>query len=345
MTSPFIDGFFRATIEEEVGGGIFNAKGKLEKYSNNLPELLLDPSDTPMLEQYIPDLFPELIGYEQALKFLQENHEEELYIDHIFRPALYGKEGYVDLRVKPYHNGWAIIVQDTTERGMLEQKIVQQRNELELLSTKLIAANHKIGRLLRKFVPSTVVDEMMTEGTTKLGGKRQLVTVLFADLRGYTAWAETVDPGKAIVILNTLLTTAATILNKYDATINQLMGDGFMTIFNAPKKQPRHAELALASAREIANIPDVGQFMQFGVGVNTGIAMVGYVGSPKAMDFSAIGTTTNVAYRFQQLAGPGEAIFGEKTRELAGKEFPHTQFGSHKIKGIREPIATYKILP
>jgi class 3 adenylate cyclase len=105
--------------------------------------------------------------------------------------------------------------------------------------------------------------------------------------------------------------------------VPQVVGDGFMSIFNAPIEQPNHASLALQCARQIASLPGLESRVRFGVGVNTGFAMVGNVGSPRAMDYSAIGTTTNIAYRLQQLAGPGDALFGEKTRELAGDQVFH----------------------
>jgi class 3 adenylate cyclase len=308
--------------------------------------LLLNPDHTSLHGKGIQEIFPELIGYEHVLEELHLDKENTLQIDRIFRPSLHGKAGYVSLHVKAFASGWLIGVRNTTSRGEMEQKIVQHRNELSILAAELELARAKSDTLLRAFVPPAVVDDLLRlEETARLGGEKRLVTVLFADLRGYTAWAEKSSPEKALLELNKALTFAVDILSEHHATVNQLMGDGFMSIFNAPIEQPDHAALALECAKRIASLPGLGQGVQFGVGVNTGVAMVGNVGSPRVMDYSAIGTTTNIAYRFQQLAGPGKVLFGDETRKSANIQFPFRDFGTAQIKGITDPIQVYELIP
>lgn len=331
--------------ERDLAIALFNFQGLLEKHSPNLRAFLFNPSLLhPLANLHIFDLLPELIGNEQTLEDVRKKQEKYLYIERIFRPDLYGKPGYVSLRAKAFQDGWLVILRNTTSSGEMEQRITQQRNELDLLSNELEKTRTKLDRLLRAFVPTAVVDDLLKKNTASLGGERHLVTILFADLRGYTAWAEKHSPEDAIAGLNQCLTAAHEILTDNGATINQLMGDGFMSIFNAPLDQPQHALLALQSARQIASLPGLDEKMRFGVGVNTGFAMVGNVGSKRAMDYSAIGTTTNIAYRLQQLAGAGETLFGEKTLELAGGQFQHVFHGNHEVKGIREPIPVYRLL-
>jgi adenylate cyclase len=344
MIWPLSEELYDEIFEENLGMAVFNGAGYLESHSQNLHMFLLDPSPPSLLNRSIFALFPELVGYEQILAGLRQRQRKQIILERIFRPSLFGKAGYVSLRVKAYRDGWLILMQDTTTTGLLEQRITQQRNELNLLSSELAEARKKLDTVLRTFVPTTVVDSLLESSQILPGGERRLVTVLFADLRGYTAWAEKRSPEAAIVKLNQVLGAAFEFLASNGATINQLMGDGFMSIFNAPLEQPDHAALALQSARQIVQLPGFDKDVRFGVGINTGMAMVGNVGSIRAMDYSAIGTTTNIAFRLQAAAQAGEVLFGKPTQELAGGRFPHVFYDSLQLKGIREPFPTYKLV-
>lgn len=336
--------FLEYVFNESFGIGVFNSKGLLEDHTPDLQNFLLPQNLPPsILNLPVLELFPELVGMESAFASIKDHGQDDLYIERIFRPNLKGGPGYVSLRVKSFLDGWMVVLRDRTSSGEMEQQITQQRNELEILSVELERSHKKINRLLRTFVPTAVVDDLLKKNTARLGGEIRMVTVLFADLRGYTAWAENHSPEDALASLNQLLTQAFEILDNYGATINQLMGDGFMSIFNAPHHQPRHALLALGSAKEIARLPGLGGNVRFGVGVNSGLAMTGNVGSHRAMDYSAIGTTTNIAYRFQQLAGAGQALFGKPTLDLTGRSYKYEFHGNFEVKGIQEPIPVYKL--
>lgn len=343
MTNPSLEKIWSEIFNEKWGYAIFDSDGQVITYHPYLAEFLLDPSTIFLKDKSLLSIFPEFIGYEKELQDLRENESEVFTIERVFRPWLHGEVGYVDIHIKGYQGGWLVGTSDVTVRGEMEQKIVQQRNELAFLSIELEKERMKIDKLLRAFVPTTVVDDLLKQKKTTLGGTRQFVTVLFADLRGYTRWAEQRSPEEAIDGLNILLSSAVEILHQYGATINQLMGDGFMSIFNAPIEQSDHANLALESARKIAKLSGLGEQVRFGVGVNTGYAMVGNVGSLHAMDYSAIGTTTNIAYRLQQLAGPGEALFTEETKKLVGESFSNTVHGNFDVKGISTPVSVYKM--
>jgi len=345
MTVQTPDELWLDLFDVEWGFGIFDAFGRLKSHTPGLRALLLDPGDNSLLDHgIIQDIFPELIGQGQALEELRHNPETTFQLEKIFRPSLHGAAGYVSLRVKAYDDGWLVAVQNTTLAAISEQTLMQQRNELDLLSTELAATKARMDKLLRTFVPSVVVDDLLNKGDIRPGGERRLVTILFVDLRSFTSWVEKQHPEEAIAALNRLLALAFDILNDHGATMNQFLGDGFISIFNAPIEQPCHAALAVESARQIVSLPGLGDTVRFGAGINTGFAMVGNVGSERAMNYSAIGTTANLASRIQQLAGPGEVLFGEGTRELMGDQFSHTLYGNFKVKGISRQIAVYKLL-
>lgn len=336
---------YKEIIDTDFAAGIFNSDRELISHSPNFGEYLLSSrrgalgQNSPMLA-----LFPEFIGMEDELDNIKAGRKKELFIERIHRSNLRGKPGYISLRVKAYNDGLLVVIHNTTTSGEMEQQITQQRNALDLLSERLIEAHVRIDQLLRTYVPNAVVDDLMKKNTTRLDGEIREVTILFADLRGYTAWAEQHRPEEALAGLNRLLSDAFEVLNDHGATINQLMGDGFMSIFNAPLDQPGHASLALKSARELINLPGLDENVSFGVGINTGPAMTGNVGSSRAMDYSAIGTTTNIAYRLQQLAGAREALFGSKTLQMADHHFHYIFHGEFEVKGIHLPLPVYKLV-
>jgi class 3 adenylate cyclase len=336
---------YKEIIDTEFAAGIFNSNRELVSHSPKFGEYLLSPRHEPFVEHItIQDLFPELVGFEDELDSINAGRKKDLFVERIHRPSLYGKPGYISLRVKAYNNRLLVVIHNTTSSGEMEQQITQQRNALDLLSERLIEAHIRIDQLLRTYVPNAVVDDLIKKNTTRLDGEIREVTILFADLRGYTAWAEQHRPEEALSGLNRLLSDAFEVLNDHGATINQLMGDGFMSIFNAPTDQPGHASLALKSAQELINLPGLDTNVSFGVGVNTGPAMTGNVGSSRAMDYSAIGTTTNIAYRLQQLAGAREALFGGRTLQMADHQFNYIFHGEFEVKGIHLPLPVYKLV-
>jgi len=143
-----------------------------------------------------------------------------------------------------------------------------------------------------------------------LGGEKRMVTVLFADVRGFTSFSERNkdEPQKVVSLLNAYFTTIVPLVEKHGGTLNQYMGDGIMVIYNAPENQRDHALRALKTAVAMVKAVQENQAlweklgypgMRIGVGLNTGDAIVGAVGAPSRLDYSAIGDTTNTAARIE----------------------------------------------
>src|SRR5207253_10915977 len=135
-----------------------------------------------------------------------------------------------------------------------------------------------------------------------LGGEEAEVTVLFADLRGYTAYAEQRSPTEVVAQLNAAFGAVVPIVLAEGGTVVQFMGDAMMAIFNAPNPQPDHALRAaragLAMQRAVLSLPGAGR-PKFRVGINSGPVLVGNIGGAGIRNFSAIGDTTNLAARLQ----------------------------------------------
>jgi adenylate cyclase len=150
------------------------------------------------------------------------------------------------------------------------------------------------------------------------------VTVLFADLRGFTRFAEGRKPEEAVQILNIYLQTIATVVLERRGTLDKFTGDGVMAVFGAPAALPEHARAALSCAADI--LQGVGRLnqarrqngettLEVGLGIATGDALVGNIGCTTRMDYTAIGDVVNLAARLEKEAHPGEAVITLETVE------------------------------
>ncbi|MEW6233627.1 MAG: adenylate/guanylate cyclase domain-containing protein, partial [Chloroflexota bacterium] len=209
--------------------------------------------------------------------------------------------------------GVAIVIDDLTERKRLEaEKLIQEQEK------------RRIKELFARYVAPTVVERLLSDPKrVTLGGERHLVTVLFADIRGFTALAERMPAERLVVLLNGYLSLAARAILKYEGTLDKFLGDAAMGVFNAPLPQPDHALLAAKAAitlrEEIAayheSLPE-GYRLGFSVGINTGEVIVGNVGTPEVMNYTVIGDAVNLAKRLQEAAQPGQILLSSDTYRL-----------------------------
>jgi len=218
---------------------------------------------------------------------------------------------------------------------------------------RLRVAQRTIRETFERYVPPHVVEQLLADPTqVALGGAQQMVTVLFADLRGYTTLAETLPPDQLVDVLNGHLTAAAQAVLAYDGTISQYAGDLVMAIFNAPLPQPDHALRAVQAAQRLrhemtryhADLP-LELRMEFGVGIASGEAVVGNIGANELLHYTTIGDTVNLAHRLEEIADGGEILLTETTRQLlADTPVRVKPKGLTSIRGRSESIAVYALL-
>jgi adenylate cyclase len=331
--------------DEGVEYACFDTDKKLTIHSDGLVGYLLSPPEGVLFGAKIHHLFPEFIGYEGSLQEVLSGATSEVMIERVHRADLNGKEGYVTLHVRPRQSGLLLIVRDATTEGQLEQKVTQQRNELSLLSGQLSQARAQLDDLFRRFVPSAVVDDMLSDTTkTELGGQRREITVLFADLRGFTGWSEAHEPEQVMDVLNNALQDAVQILLEAGATLDKFMGDALLAIFNAPNAQPDHADRALDCARRISLASPPVPALRFGIGINTGLAVVGNIGTQQAMNYTVLGDAVNIAKRLEEITEPGQVLIGPGTHELADPEISRISIGQVRLRGKQNPISAYELL-
>jgi adenylate cyclase len=180
----------------------------------------------------------------------------------------------------------------------------------------------------------------------KLGGERRNCTFLFTDVRGFTAMSETMEPEEVTKIMNQALTIQSDTVKKYDGMVDKYIGDAMMAIFNAPLDLDNHEEAAVLCAKEIQNQFKSSKIsVEIGIGVNTGPAVVGNMGSETRFDYTAIGDTVNLAARLESSTKEvgKDIVIGESTAKACS--FPLAVLPSITVKGKQDRINIFTLMP
>jgi class 3 adenylate cyclase/tetratricopeptide (TPR) repeat protein len=202
------------------------------------------------------------------------------------------------------------------------------------------------------YVPKHLAEKILASRHT-LEGERKQVTVLFADIRGSTKLVEGIDPEEAQKIIDPVLRVMMDAVHRYEGTVNQVLGDGIMALFGAPLAHEDHAlracYAALAMQEQMRrHRKNLGQSeesgLHIGIGMNSGEVVVRSIDNDLNIDYSALGHTTHLAARMQELAGPGVALMSSSTlRQVEG--FVHIQsLGPVQAKGVSQPVEAYSLI-
>ncbi|MFN8378129.1 MAG: adenylate/guanylate cyclase domain-containing protein [Anaerolineae bacterium] len=208
---------------------------------------------------------------------------------------------------------------------------------------------NRMHSMFQRFVPPQVVDLVVNNPAgLQLGGRRRDVTVLFTDIRGYTAYAEKMAPEQVVEMLNDYLSLAANVIMSYGGTLDKYIGDGLMAIFNAPEDQPHHVQAAIEAAVTLQQgaaelSAQRGDGLAFGIGIHTGEAIVGFIGTDCAINYTAIGDVVNVAKRLQEAARPGQILIEEAIVSLSTGRIHAQPLGELKMKGRQNNAMVYAL--
>lgn len=205
-----------------------------------------------------------------------------------------------------------------------------------------------------RFLPQQIVDDILrAPGRIKLGGERQVVTVLFADVRGFTTLSESSSPEMIVNLLNRYFSLVSEIIFRHGGTLDKYIGDGLMAMFGAPYVSERDAVKAVRAAVDMQRVlidfnqelTDLGlPNIAVGIGINTGPAIVGYIGSETRLDYTAIGDTVNTAARLESNAGPGQIIVSETTMQALDESFILKPLSTIKLKGKSENLRIAEVI-
>lgn len=241
-------------------------------------------------------------------------------------------------------------------------------NDLELISavaaqtavTVETAKAHK--RLAReevaranysRFMPEYVVKQLLENPDSfKLGGVNQTITILFADIRGFTAFSEREKPENVVGLLNRYFTAMSEIIFAHGGTLDKYIGDGLMAIFGAPTATPDDAQNAVKTAAAMqSRIVVLNQQLEaegfsrisVGIGLHTGEATVGYIGSEQRSEYTAIGDAVNLASRLESNARGGQILISEATARASGNLFELTAQAPLKVKNRSQPVSLFEV--
>ncbi|MEP7288068.1 MAG: adenylate/guanylate cyclase domain-containing protein [Chloroflexota bacterium] len=199
-----------------------------------------------------------------------------------------------------------------------------------------------------RYVAPSVVDRVLrSPDDIGLGGHRRVISVLFADIRGYTTFSEKAEPEHVVELLNEYFTLATDIVFAREGTLDKFLGDAVMAFFNAPEDQEDHpyrvvdAALALQAAVAELNARRGSDALTFSIGINMGEAVVGNIGTPRAMNYTAIGDVVNVAKRLQERAEPGQILVEQSVIECLGDQVIADRIGEMQVKGRQAPSVVY----
>lgn len=212
----------------------------------------------------------------------------------------------------------------------------------------------RVTEIFGRYVAPEVVNQILKNGEEglKLGGTRRELTVLFVDIRGFTPLSERAEPEEIVEILNEYLDLAANCIFKHDGTLDKFIGDAAMAIFNAPLLLDDHPMRAVeaawamkegSTALERKLVERFGFGVKFGLGIHTGPAVFGNIGSKSRMDYTAIGDTVNTAARLESNAKPGQIILSEAVYNVVKDRIIANSLGEIKVKGKEQGITIYEL--
>jgi adenylate cyclase len=266
----------------------------------------------------------------------------EDYLPKPFNPTLLrARVGACLERKRLYDQVTAQAAELTTWNQTLEQRVADQLAEIE-----------RIGRL-KRFLSPQIADLVVSAGDdTVLQSHRRAITVVFCDLRGFTAFAETAEPEEVMAVLGAYHDVLGPLIHKYEGTLERFAGDGLNVLFNDPlpclDPSLRAVRMALEMRDGVAGLTaewrKFGHELGFGVGIAHGYATLGRVGFDGRYDYAAIGTVVNVAARLCGEARSGQILVDGKVHAAIEAVADTEPVGELALKGIHRPIASFNVV-
>jgi adenylate cyclase len=236
-----------------------------------------------------------------------------------------------------YHEttGAALVFEDLTERRHLE------------------AEQERILQTFGNVVAPRVRDRLLADpGNLRLDGSKQSVTILFADVSGFTSFSERHPPETVFKVLNQYLSLAAQAILEQEGTLDKFMGDAVLAIWNSPDPQDDHALRAVQAACALRHraaglhkaIDDPAMHMTFRVGIVTGPAMIGNIGTSELFNYTAIGDAVNLAQRLQSSAKPRQTLLSKDTYEIVKEFVDAKKLPPLTVKGREQTAEIYELI-
>jgi class 3 adenylate cyclase len=233
----------------------------------------------------------------------------------------------------------------------LHDQLEELNRTLEARVATQVAELENLGRLKRFFSPQ-LAEAILTGGAEDpLKSHRREITVVFVDLRGFTAFAETAEPEEVMAVLREYHAAMGAVILAHDGTLERFTGDGMMIFFNDPvvvdNPSERAVRMAVAMRARVGDLAahwrKLGYDLDFGVGIAQGYATLGAIGFEGRWDYGAIGTVTNLAARLCGEAQPGQILISRRVYAVVEPLIEASPVGELALKGFSRPIPTYEV--
>jgi PAS domain S-box-containing protein len=231
-------------------------------------------------------------------------------------------------------SGVALVVEDLTEKRRLEAK------------------QRFITDTFKRYAPPAVVEQLLRDPSQlKLGGIRKPITILFCDIRGFTAYGEHLTPEQLVEVLNAYLAMAADAVLEHEGVLDKFIGDAVMGLFNVPLDQTHYTLRAVKAALKMQKVIKIyhertgeDRHFNFGVGINAGEAVVGNIGTEQQRNYSAIGDAVNYAKRLQENAKGGQILISQEAYGHVNEYVKVIELPPLQVKGRSRPETVYEVI-
>jgi adenylate cyclase len=229
--------------------------------------------------------------------------------------------------------GWLAHISHTIESFLQEKKRRQH-----------------VVQMFNRFLDPHVVQQLtqQAEGQAIEASRSQEVTILFSDIRGFTSLSESKPPEEIVTLLNDYFNKQVEVIFEHGGTLDKFIGDAIMAFWGAPISSSQHAvqavSAAMAMGEQLARFQkSLNHPFEIGIGIHTGSAVVGFIGSQRRLDYTAIGDAVNLASRIEgETKGVAQILVSESTRQACGEAFDFIDHGEFHVKGRLQPVRLFE---
>jgi adenylate cyclase len=266
------------------------------------------------------------------------NKDQVIGMIHVDSPMLTNCFALNDLDLLTALANYAAVA---VERARLNQKIIAEEKKRE-----------RLGRFLSPQVTARIIATSESQSAGLGVPEVKEVSIIFADIVGFTTMSEKMSPAAVSLLLNDYLSRMTDIIFKYEGTLDKYIGDAIMAVFGAPLDMPDHAARAIRAALEMQERLQEfnaerkeGPTIRIRIGINSGKAVAGEIGSVNKKEYTVLGDTVNTASRLESsVAKPGMVVIGENTHQMVSDLFECRSLGKATLKGKQNEVAVFEVL-
>lgn len=304
------------------------------------PILLEDERNLEFVQLILDAVYERGVTHNAVVSFFDGESQKQLFVSTSY------------LQKEEEKIGILVALNDVTELMELRDAM-QAMNKIRKLNHKLEVRNQFIKDMFGKYLSDDIVEQILDKGKNQIGGTKRELTILFTDLRGFTAISETMEAEALLQMLNHYLSEMIEIIRRWNGTILEFIGDAIVVVFGAPAELKKETEAAVSCAVEMQNaMQKINQYneekgflpLTMSIGIHRGIVVVGNIGSEQKMKYDVIGKNVNLASRIESYAVGGQILISDPVRKEVRDLVKTGEKKKIHPKGIQESIPVYEVL-